>query len=312
MKKFTISLLGFIVFASLSYAILLFLHGFFSPAALRGNLFMYNRSHDYSKTRFAEAAKTSNVDLLILGSSHAYRGYHTGLLREKGIATLNLGTSAQSLIQTEYLLKRYFDQAKPKKVIIDIYPKILDSKGTESTIQLLSILPVDKGLTSMAFSFKDARVFNTLIFYTIKRAFGLASYKSLDVPSKYNTYVKGGYVSNNKKGVIKVGTEVELKFSERQKEALEGIIEYLKMKKVDYYLFQAPTTKALLSTFKGSKEIDKELATFGKYYNFNSNMILPDTLFMDDNHLNTNGALIYTEYVYNKLYGNVAPVAPIK
>jgi len=312
MKKFIISSLGFLLFTSLGYAILLCLHGFFSPAALRGNLFMYNRSHDYSKTRFAEAAKTSNVDLLILGSSHAYRGYHTGLLREKGVVALNLGTSSQSLIQTEYLLKKYFDQVRPKKVIIDIYPKILDSKGTESTIQLLSILPIDKSLTSMAFSFKDARVFNTLIFYTLKRSLGLESYRSLDLPSTKNTYIKGGFVSNDKRGVIKAGPEVDLNFSERQKEALEGIVAYLKEKKVDYYLFQAPTTMAHQNSFKGIKGIDKQLATYGKYYNFNAVKILPDTLFMDDNHLNTNGALIYTEYVYNKLYGSVAPVATIK
>ena len=310
MKKFVVSFLLFSFYSVGLYGILLFTYSYLAPNKFGGNVFKYNTSFDYSKSRLREADTVKNVDLLIMGSSHAYRGYDVRAFKAKGMKAFNLGTSAQTLIQTNYLLDKYVDKLKPKMVIIDIYPIMLNTDGVESLLQLLAILKIDKKLKDMAFEANDLRAYNTLFYYSVLNKIGLSRNLMNDEPDDKNKYISGGYVENRSSArASKDGSEggsdrskqVELIFSLKQQEMLKGMINKLKARKIPYIIFQSPISKRMYQSFSNNKEIDVKLSAYGPYYNYNEVRFLDDSCFIDNNHLNYNGVKIYDKFVMDKI-----------
>ncbi len=75
----------------------------------------------YSLTKFYEQ-KEDSVDLLILGSSHAFAAFNTGVLWEReGIATYDLCGSMQPMWNTYYYFKEALKTQKPELVVLEAY-----------------------------------------------------------------------------------------------------------------------------------------------------------------------------------------------
>lgn len=301
MKKTLFTLFVFCTFSSLIYIILLFVHSYFIPKAFGGNVFKYDESYDYALSRLKEADTTTNVDVLIIGSSHAYRGYDVRLFQARGLKAFNLGTSSQTLLQTRYLVQKYIDKLRPKLILLDIYPSILNNDGLESTLQLLSISKPDSSLSNMALHSGDIKAYNSLLYYSIRNNPSLFQFKLKDKPSKENTYVKGGFVENNSVGKIFEQKKTRIIFSTEQHKCLEDIIYEFKKRKIDYFIFQSPIAKTRYTSIINNAEIDRELRSFGKYYNFNSDHSLNDNCFIDDHHINSMGVKIYDKYVLDRI-----------
>lgn len=71
--------------------------------------------------RFYEEKKNS-IDVIFLGSSHTYCGFSPmELWNSYGISSYNLGTSAQSMACSYYLLKEAIRTQSPEAVVLDIY-----------------------------------------------------------------------------------------------------------------------------------------------------------------------------------------------
>ena len=81
--------------------------------------------------------KIKNVDVLFLGSSHAYRGFDPRIFRKRGYSSFNLGSSAQTPSQTKVWLKRYLKHLNPKIVIYEVYPGTFSSDGIEASLDLV-------------------------------------------------------------------------------------------------------------------------------------------------------------------------------
>jgi len=79
----------------------------------------------YSVTTFYEQEENS-VDVLILGSSHAFEDFNTGVLwDEYGMASYVLGGSGQPLWNTYYYLKEALKTQKPKLIVLEGYMLVL-------------------------------------------------------------------------------------------------------------------------------------------------------------------------------------------
>jgi hypothetical protein len=78
----------------------------------------------YSVTKFYEQEDNS-VDVLILGSSHAYQSFNTGILWEDyGMASYVLSGSAQPMWNTYYYLKEALKTQTPKLIVLEGYMTI--------------------------------------------------------------------------------------------------------------------------------------------------------------------------------------------
>jgi len=103
MKRFIHSLLLFIPCSIVIYILLIILWGDYAPRILEKNLNYKIGAGGHMYSRLQDIHRTSNIDILILGSSHAYRGYDPRIFNKHGFSMFNLGSSAQSPIQTKVL-----------------------------------------------------------------------------------------------------------------------------------------------------------------------------------------------------------------
>lgn len=302
MKQFLKASAGFGVFALILYTCLLVLNKRFLPQRLMPNTFKYDTASDFTATRLHEADSTENVDLLILGSSHAYRGYDTEFLaKQTGLKTFNLGTSAQTLKQTEILLEHYISRLNPKYVVLDIYPALLDNDGIESMCQLLSVEVLTKNMVYEALRTFDIRVYNTLLYTLVNKLFHFSSdFQDKSIPGE--KYVKGGYVRSYIAEYENAPfPSSSLKISEEQEISFTRIINMLKERNIKYIMLQAPLPKERYSSYLNNDELDNTLKGFGNYYNFNKEKSLPRSFFMDQSHINAKGVYLYNKYVLEKL-----------
>lgn len=247
--------------------------------------------YGHLKTRIDDIKNYSDIDILVIGSSHAYRGFDPRIFKQNNLSIFNLGSSAQSPIQSYYFLKEYTQQLKPKLVIIEVYPETFTSDGIESAIDLISNCPNSIQLTQMALTFKNVKPFNALLCRIVDQGILNHSYaenKTIGLDS----YVSGGYVERElgKDKKYSIPDSFDLHLNESQLKAFEKSINLLKEKNIPVILVQAPVTQKLYNSFREIDSFNKLMSSYGKYYNFNEMESLQDSvLFYDADHLNQHG-----------------------
>ena len=82
MKKFLINIGLFGLFAVVFYLVIMPLWSSFLPSYMSKNVRSCMGCYGHTFTRMQDAQKTKNVDVLIVGSSHAYRGVDPRILKK--------------------------------------------------------------------------------------------------------------------------------------------------------------------------------------------------------------------------------------
>ncbi|OYU81513.1 MAG: hypothetical protein CFE23_03340 [Flavobacterium sp. BFFFF1] len=294
MKKFIKSLLAFAAFTVVFYVIMVCVWGSVVPKKLNLNMMYRIGSNGHMNSRLKEAKQTENVDILFLGSSHAYRGFDTRIFKEAGYNSFNLGSSSQSPIQTEILLKRYLDKLNPKMVVYEVYANTFCSDGVESSLDIIANDKNDAKSLDMAFRQNHIKVYNTLIFgfYSdlMKRN---AKYKE-KADKGEDHYVRGGFIEKDLRYFknVKYDKKRKWEFNPAQFAAFERNIALLKKKGIKFVLVQSPITPSLYQSYENNNVFDEKMKKYAdsNYYNFNEIVRLNDSLdFNDADHLNQNG-----------------------
>ena len=135
MKKFIRAVILFTLFAACLYLPLLFLWGDAVPYWVYTNL-KYKRGHDSTLFMLNEARHIKNPDVLILGSSHVYRGFDVRIFNKAGYKVFNMGSSSQTPLQTYVLLQRYLKTIRPKCVVYEVTRKHLKIKVLRERLTL--------------------------------------------------------------------------------------------------------------------------------------------------------------------------------
>lgn len=130
---------------------------------------MAYRTTDYYKfkggsslQRFTEFDRSKRYDAVIIGSSHAYRGYDPGVFASHGHAAFNLGSSAQTPINTYWLVRELLDSSNAPLLIMDVYEPMFKNSGLESTADLALNQPSSVAAVGMVLSLGDLRGLNFL------------------------------------------------------------------------------------------------------------------------------------------------------
>jgi hypothetical protein len=164
------------------------------PKPLKKNLIYNTGGYGYTLTRLQEVKKTSNVDVLFLGSSHTYRSFDNRIFKKNSITSFNLGSNAQSALQTNLLLKRYLKQLKPSLVVYEVYPGNLSNDGVESSLNIISNDDIDVEALNMVFKQNHLKVYNSFIYGFFKDAIKNKSTIKENLNRFDDRYVRGGYV----------------------------------------------------------------------------------------------------------------------
>jgi len=310
MRKFLINIIVFTSSTIVLYVLLIIFFGTYLSWYSK-NL-PYHLESNMAK-RMKEVVKLKGVDLLILGSSHAYRGYDVRIFSHNGYNTFNFGTSSQTPQQTEFLFKKYYLNIKPKFVIVDVYPFLYGKDGIESTTNIISNTKFDSDIASLALHTKNVEVYNTTIFSVFKQLKGdLSNFTKKEDAVKTDHYITGGYVETFKTSKLPDKyPPSKYEILPKQLESFTNVIAILKNNKIPYIIVQAPIYKKRYAAITNMKYVDSVFKQLGPYYNFNEILSIPDKGFKDDSHMNQVGVNIFNNKVLELLHSVTKPSTSI-
>ncbi len=297
MITFIQNLLLFLFFSVIVYIFCLTSMGIFGLPLFPQNLKYRIGGPGHTYSRLSEVKKTQNVDVLFLGSSHTYRGFDTRMYEHVGIKSFNLGTSAQTPIQTEILLHRYLDSLHPKLVIYEICPATFLLDGVESSLDLIANDRNDFGSFKMALKLNNVKTYNSLIYGIVRDALNLNTSHVESAKKGDDLYVSGGFVERKVqhfKPILNGKEEIDI--NANQLTAFTQVMHLLKEKNIKTILVNAPIAPIKYHEYANTQYFDSLMQTYADYYNFNNILHLNDSLhFYDSHHLNQIGVKIFNE-----------------
>ncbi len=299
MKRFLRSIALFFPCAAAIYILLVVLTGNFEAGLHRKNLSYRKGSIGYLYSRLQEIDRVKDVDILFLGSSHCYRGFDTRIFKRHGLRTLNLGSSAQSVIQTEVLLKRYLEKIHPATIVWEVSPASLMSDGVESSLDVVSNDPNDLSSVMMAVKQNHITVYNTLIYSVYLDVFHQNESFTEEKRKADDIYIEGGFVQKDPQPyqIIKRSTS-EVRLNDKQFAAFENCVSLIKRSGSKLLMVQAPIARSLYASYLHHDAFDDKISSYGAYRNFNNILALKDsTDFYDSDHLNASGVAAFNDTV---------------
>lgn len=252
-------------------------------------------------SRIQEIPNYKNVDYLFLGSSHTYRGLDPRIFENYGFTSFNLGSSAQTPVNSEILLTKYEGDLNPKNIIFEVYFSLFSNDGIESALEILGNSEIDRSSLFIALSDKNLIVYNTVSYILVNRLFH-PIHKTKQDDIKTSKYIKGGYVEkiapfNTNKKLSYSDTKKKISISSKQLNALIRIIEFSKNRNIKLTLVAAPVTRELISQYEDYPvfyEVIKNVAdTYHvEYIDYNVHPTIifnSNTDFYDPDHLSQKG-----------------------
>lgn len=298
MRLFLKRILLFVIFSVSVYVISVFLLGWCLPQSFKPNIKYVRGSYGFTFSRLKEVKQLDRgVDILFLGSSHAYRGFDPRNF--PGMRVINLGSNSQTPIQTDLLLQRYLDKVNPKVIIYEVFPNGFCIDGVESALDIISNDNNDIGSVKMAFKINDISIYNTLIYSAWLELWHLNNSFNEPLRKKKfsDTYVYGGYVEKDLQYFSDTCYEPvkQWEFRNEQLKAFEATIKRIKDKNIRLILVYAPVTSIFYYSYVNNKAFDSLMNNYNvSYYNFNEFMHLNDSMdFYDRHHLNRNGVTTF-------------------
>lgn len=287
----------FMLFAFVLYVLLVVLTGNFEAGLSRKNLKYRKGSIGYLHTRLQEVDTAQNVDILFLGSSHSYRGFDTRIFTRHGLRTLNLGSSAQSVLQTEVLLRRYLTKIHPATIIWEVSPASLMSDGVESSLDIVSNDTNDLWSVLMAVRQNHITVYNTLIYSIYLDVFHQNANFIEEKRKADDTYIAGGFVEKDPQPFqVWRRPPSEVVINEKQFTSFERCLALIHAAGIRLIMVQSPVARPLYASYLHHDEFDAKIGAYGTYLNFNKILSLNDSLdFYDSDHMNRSGVKIFNE-----------------
>lgn len=304
MKRFIKSILLFIPFIIAMYILLVCIWGEWGPGEVEKNLNYRIGSYGHTYSRLQEVKRTKNIDILFLGSSLSYRGFDVRIFKNAGHNTFNLGSSAQTPIQTEALLERYLDELNPKTIIYEVYPAFFSSDGIESSLDIIGNDQTDLESFKMALKLNHIEVYNTLAYGFYRDIFDKNSTYNEKTRKKNDTYIDGGFVEKDLEFFEYIKYEKDTwEFNDEQFNSFKNILKLIEGRNIELILIQAPTTPSRYRSYTNNIEFDNRIKMYGDYFNFNEIVALDDSLhFYDPLHLNQNGVIVFNTKLIEVLF----------
>lgn len=165
MKRIITKGLLFIASFITVYLILFATLFFFQPGgipfiyrATQGNVWEGGGTHH----KFQHFDRTKKWDVIVLGSSHAYRGYDPLVFSSNDLEMYNLGTSNQHMMCTYQIIKTHINKDNCNLLVLDMYDKVFANNDIESKSDIIQNVDDDKTALATALASNDIRALNMI------------------------------------------------------------------------------------------------------------------------------------------------------
>ena len=298
MRGFLTDLLLFALMAMLIYCAVILGAGAISPYSQHRNIKFAKGAYGHLYSRTREIPTHADVDILFLGSSHAYRGFDPRLFSSRGLRTFNLGSSSQSPLQTRLLVDRYLEHLNPKLVVMEVFPLTFTTEGVESALDLIANDTIRWDMVDMSLRVKNIGVINSLLHGTFRQTLGLDAGLVEPRMKKNDTYVSGGYVQRGPMPFKPSKDQAVFKWDPPayQWEAFEAIIDDLKTRQVPVVLVQTPVTSKYRYNAAEHDTLTRRFGRYAPYVDLSALFAEDDsTLFYDGHHMRQKGVELFNE-----------------
>jgi hypothetical protein len=257
--------------------------------------------------RFRELENVRGLDILCVGSSHAYRGFDPRIFRARGYVAFNMGSCAQTPMNTYFLLKRHLPGIKPKLVIFELFPVVVSGDGLESTLDLLANSPPSREMLEMALAAGNPHAVNYFLQRLVRfRKHPLSGLIQSDIEDE--TYIPGGYVETAMVRGRRTGeTAHDIRMSRGQLRYFSKILGLVKKSNTRLVVVIQPLPEDYLRSISNYKTAVGELRRIARRHgveilDFNEVIRLDPMLdYKDENHLNKSGVLKFNKALLDTL-----------
>lgn len=282
----------FLIFAAGCYVLLLTVTPQRLAFRTARNLNVPSGGYGHQWTRSQEVVGHGPVDVLFVGSSHAYRGFDPRIWSARGYRTFNLGSSSQTPLQSEVLLHRHLGSLRPALVILELGPTSFSFDGVESALDVLANAPADGHAWRMAWRTGHLKVWNSMLYTWAHRAvFGMPDIHE-PVKKEGDTYIPGGYVEKKLRHYKHAPPERPSTFAARPEQvaALDRMLTLLKGQGVRTIAVEAPVTRSRRASAADQDQFAEWIGARLPYFDLQDRVPLDDSLhFYDAHHLNQLG-----------------------
>lgn len=281
-------------------------------------------------TEYDSLNDNKNIDLVFLGTSHAYRTFNTNYFDQKlRLNSYNFGTSQQTLPGSYYVLNEILKTNKPKQVVFELTYTCFSDKEHNPLKSVILYQYMKPSLDKYKYLFTDFDL--EKIFYALVPAYCFREYlTSEDIADKiklksteeYKTYDPAvTYTSTEwmeEKGFVYTDMEfpegwigkrepepwLEESMNSKYVEYFYKIIDLCREKDIELIFVTSPSPKGSLLEVGNYEEINKYFTDIAKkenidYYDLNllrqEIMNLPDNMYYDTTHVNGKGANIVSD-----------------
>lgn len=287
------------------------------------------RGYAFDKYRweeFYELPKGDSLDILFLGSSHAYRGFNPALLDSLwGIRSFNLGSSGQTPLTSLHVLRNAVQHQKPKKVVMELYFHTFMevdqlNNGGNNWMQVRSS-PAKWQFLWQAFDLYEMTALTLLPVLRRKNAVPYVLRKYLrgdDHLDHAGQYVGNGYVSRaeqiSAEQLLEHDLYDDLKLKEdwalaKHVKAMRELVRYCREEGIKLQFISAPMPTISVQKIKDQPKIDRYIQELANELNVryrndtqNPGLGLADTQhFFDNNHLNAEGVEKWNRQLFDFL-----------
>ncbi|MEO8590089.1 MAG: hypothetical protein ABI432_12005 [Flavobacteriales bacterium] len=257
--------------------------------------------------KFQEWDPGARWDAIVIGSSHAQRGYDPRTFRERGYRMFNMGSTAQTPLSTYAILDHYVTRERTGLVIIDLYETPFLKDGLESVSDLTQNMTSDAAAAELAASLRDVRALNMFTLRMMNKN-GPAMYKD-------PTYTGSGFAAkpDSVHGTIHYDVGRPLVLDDRQKEYFEKCLDLCAQRGLrvvlvtHYYPHQSDSVRhdkfrayvnGVIADFNAKATGTGRLHWFDFAYTHHAS----DTdHFFDYSHVNAAGARLFSEQLLDSL-----------
>lgn len=303
--RFLLRVLGFAAFCAALYPLLISALSFAAPDGYVPNIRYPLNGYGHERTRMADVEGHERVDIVFLGSSHAYRGFDPRIWTQRGHTSFNLGSTAQSLLQTELLVAAELRDLHPKLAIIEVHPGPFRESGVESALDLIANRRIDRHTLRMAVRLRHPYVWNAIAYGALRQAAGYDERFVEPRRRKEDQYIDGGFVERTEGHFTPSGSakREDADPAPLQWAAFQRVLADLQSQGIDFILVEAPMTRWMNEGIYPERAgFDSLMHASGRYISMNGKVDLDDSLhFFTKGHLNQSGVELFNAALIDTL-----------
>jgi len=290
MARFFRDILLFVLFTLPLYVVLTILAGMLELPGQ--NLVDALGRSGHVLTRLRERAEHKEHEILVLGSSHAYRGFDPRIFAREGYRMFNLGSLSQSPLQTEVLLARYLHPDVPQLALFDVTPLVFSDRSVESTLDLIANDRLSMRMIGLGLQTRSIVVYNSMIQAAWSQITGVTDAYAEPIyhPPSGDRYIAGGYVEREHRPYKAQNREL-LPWApmQDQLEALQACIGQLRAAGSKVVLVNTPVMPTQQQSARQREEMRKYFSSLAPYYDLSTLLPADTSLFYDDDHMRQPG-----------------------